>query len=430
MITPIRALVRKDILLFLADPRALIMSVAAPIAIASFFGYSLFGGGNQTQPSRISVLVADQDGASISREIVKRLGTEKALAVKPASAEEARDAVRKGNAAVAILIPRSFGQDAGKALFNTSQKPEIAVLYDPSHAAERSMVQGILSGDVMQVVSREMFGGQTGRAMLKDSLARVEIGRDLPGPDRKNLVDLLRSVSRWNDSPAAASTGISGGMSMPYTTREEAVTSRQGIKYNGYAHAFSGMVVQFVLFLGIDVGIGLLLQRQRGLWKRFRAAPLSRPTLLGSRIISAAILAFTIVLVNFLFARLVFQVRVEGSLAGFFGVAAAFALMTAAFGLLIASLGKTPEATRGLAILTTLLMVMLGGAWVPVFLFPQWLQKATVIMPTRWAIDGFEAMTWRGLGFSSALLPIAVQLLFALAFGALAVARFRWEAEG
>lgn len=430
MITPLRALVRKDILLFLADPRALIMCVVAPIAIASFFGFALGGAGSRAQPSRISVLVADQDGNTISREIVNRLSSEKALAVKPATADEARAAVRKGSASVAVIIPESFGQDAGRAFFSTSPKPEIAVLYDPSHAAERSMVQGMLSGDVMQVVSQEMFGGQSGRAMLKDSLARLDRSQDLLGPDRKNLADLLRSVERWNDSPSAGGAGISRGLSMPYTTREEAVTSRRGIVYNGYGHAFAGMAVQFVLFLGIDIGVGLLLQRQRGLWKRLRAAPLSRVTLLGSRIISAAILAFMIVLANFLFARLVFGVRVEGSLPGFFGVTAAFALMTAAFGLLIATLGKTPDATRGLAILATLLMVMLGGAWVPMFLFPQWLQKLTVIMPTRWAIDGFEAMTWRGLGFTSALLPIGVQLLFALVFGTLAVARFRWESEG
>jgi ABC-2 type transport system permease protein len=432
MITPFRALVRKDIRLFLADPRALIMSVVAPIAIASFFGYALGGAGTRGEPSRIAVLVADQDGGSISREIVKRLSAEKALAVKPATADEARTAVRKGSASVAVVIPQNFGNDAGRAFFSSSQKPEIAVLYDPSHAAERSMVQGILSGDVMQVVSQEVFAGDSGRTMIQDSLDRLNRSQDpgLPAPDRKNLSDLLQSVQRWNASPAAATSVVSRGLSMPYTTREEAVTSRRGIAYNGYAHAFAGMVVQFVLFLGIDVGIGLLLQRQRGLWKRLRAAPLSRTTLLGSRIISAAILALVIVLVNFLFARLVFGVRVEGSMAGFVGVATAFALMTAAFGLLIAALGKTPDATRGLAILATLLMVMLGGAWVPMFLFPQWLQKATVIMPTRWAIDGFEAMTWRGLGFGSALAPIAAQLLFALVFGLLAVARFRWEAEG
>jgi hypothetical protein len=39
-------------------------------------------------------------------------------------------------------------------------------------------------------------------------------------------------------------------------------------------------------------------------------------------------------------------------------------------------------------------------------------------------------MSWRGLGLSAAIAPIAVLLLFSLAFGALAVTRFRWEAEG
>jgi ABC-2 type transport system permease protein len=104
--------------------------------------------------------------------------------------------------------------------------------------------------------------------------------------------------------------------------------------------------------------------------------------------------------------------------------------MTGTFGLMIAALGKTPEATRGLSVFATLVLVMLGGSWVPTFIFPQWLQKATVVIPTRWAMDGLDAMTWRGLGLSAALAPIAVLLLFTIVFGVLAVTRFRWEAEG
>jgi ABC-2 type transport system permease protein len=83
-----------------------------------------------------------------------------------------------------------------------------------------------------------------------------------------------------------------------------------------------------------------------------------------------------------------------------------------------------------LSIFATLIVVMLGGAWIPMFLFPQWLQKFTVVVPTRWAMDGLEAMTWRGLPLASAWAPIGVLLLFAAVFGALAVARFRWEVEG
>jgi ABC-2 type transport system permease protein len=103
--------------------------------------------------------------------------------------------------------------------------------------------------------------------------------------------------------------------------------------------------------------------------------------------------------------------------------------MTAAFGLLVAALGETVEATRGYSIMATLIMVMLGGAWVPTFVFPIWLQKLTVITPTRWAVDGLDAMTWRGLGFSAALGPIAVLLVFTFLFGMLAVKRFRWRVE-
>ena len=94
------------------------------------------------------------------------------------------------------------------------------------------------------------------------------------------------------------------------------------------------------------------------------------------------------------------------------------------------ALGKTPEAARGLAVFVTLVLVMLGGAWVPAFVFPQWLQAVTKFVPTRWAMDGLDAMTWRGLGMDAAVGPIAVLLGFALVFGAVAVHQFRWDAEG
>jgi ABC-2 type transport system permease protein len=170
--------------------------------------------------------------------------------------------------------------------------------------------------------------------------------------------------------------------------------------------------------------------RQTGLWQRLRAAPLSRAMLLGSRMVSAALIAGFILTVLFSFARVAFGVHVLGSFAGFVGVCAAFSLMTAAFGLMVAALGKTPEATRGYSIMATLVMVMLGGAWVPTFIFPLWLQKLTVVVPTRWAIDGMDGMTWRGLGFSAAVAPIGVLLLFTMLFAAVAVMRFRWRMEG
>jgi len=179
--------------------------------------------------------------------------------------------------------------------------------------------------------------------------------------------------------------------------------------------------------MGIEFGVALLMMRRQGLWLRLRAAPLSRSVLLGSRIASATLIALGLLAGIFIAGGLLFGVRIEGSVAGFVGICLAFALLTASFGLMIAALGKTPESTRGLAIFATLLMVMLGGAWVPSFLFPEWLQTASLAMPTRWAVDGFDAVTWRGQGLGAALAPIGVMLAFSAAFSALAIWRFDWK---
>ena len=99
------------------------------------------------------------------------------------------------------------------------------------------------------------------------------------------------------------------------------------------------------------------------------------------------------------------------------------------FGLLVATLGRTPEATRGLSGFAVLIMVMLGGAWVPSFVFPAWLQKATLVVPARWAVDGIEAVTWRGLPLSAVVPHLLALLGFAALFVAVAALRFRWEAD-
>ena len=214
---------------------------------------------------------------------------------------------------------------------------------------------------------------------------------------------------------------------MPYTVREEAMTAGTNIAYNGYAHSFAGMGIQFLLFAMANLGIEVLLERQRGLWKRLRSAPVSRLSLLAGKTVSGTIISLTTLFVSFGFAMIVFGVRIQGSLIGFLAVSTACALMAATFGLLVAAVGRTPASARGVTTLAVLMMVMLGGAWVPTFIFPAWLQQATLAVPARWAVDGLDAMTWRGIGVRGAIAPTLVLLGFAALFAGIASMRFRWE---
>jgi ABC-2 type transport system permease protein len=420
-------MIRKDLQLFFTDRRAVIMAMVAPIAIASFFG-SIFSG-NNGEPAKIKVAIIDQDGSAIAKGILAGAEGDRNLRVSTPSADEAREQVRKGSVSVAVVIPKGFGDAAGRAFFAAADKPELTVWYDPSHAAELGLVRGILTEHVMESVSAEMFTGEQGRKLVDDTLSRLD-QTTLSGQQQQLLRDLLQSARKFYDAPTTptdTSATARRGITMPYSVAEEAITSGTNVAYNGYAHSFAGMCIQFLLFASIDVGIGILLERQRGLWKRLRSAPVSRLTLLAGKAASSALISLLTLTVSFAFAMIVFRVRITGSVAGFVLVAIATAAMASTFGLLIAAIGRTPGGTRGIATLSVLLMVMLGGAWVPSFIFPEWLQRLTVVIPARWAVDGFDAMTWRGLGLGAALLPVAVMLGFALLFGTLAVARFRWE---
>jgi ABC-2 type transport system permease protein len=427
-ITPLAAMVRKDLQLFFSDRRAVIMSFAVPIAIASFFGAIFSGPGKNAEAAKIPVAIVDQDNSAISSGIVAGAKADKTFALTAATADVARDLVRRGKTTVGVIIPKGFGDAAGKAFFSGAGKPQLELLYDPSHAMELAMVRGILTEHVMQAVSQEMFTGSSGRTAVDDTL-RDLAKSGMPPDQQKNLRDMLTSVQTFyaRQGGGTAGAGRAPGLTMPYSVREEAVTGRANAAYNGYAHSFAGMGIQFLLFATASLGIEVLLERQRGLWKRLRSAPISRLTLLGGKTLSMTLVSLLTLLVSFGFAMVVFHVRIDGSLIGFFSVAVACSLMAATFGLLIAALGQTPQAARGVSTFAILLMVMLGGAWVPTFVFPAWLQQITVVVPARWAVDGLDAMTWRGIGLSGAVAPTLVLLGFAALFGFVAWTRFRWE---
>ncbi|HXF78294.1 MAG TPA: ABC transporter permease [Usitatibacter sp.] len=425
------ALVRTDLRLYLSNRRALLITVAAPILIAAFFG-AMMGGAPGKRPARVPLAVVDLDRSALTERIVADMKADESFDVREPALPAAIEQVRAGKIRGAIVLPEGFGERAPRAMFRPGDKPEIEIHVDPSQAVALALVKGLLAQHVMREVSKAAFGqGVDGAKMLDQARKELRESTRIDETDRRDYLALLDQVARLRDRQAASGKAIPGfgggnGLEMPFTTKEHEVTSGEA-PYNGYAHSFAGMGVQFILFSGIDLGVGVLLMRRMGLWKRLRAAPVSRRLLLGSRIASGAAIAFLLMLGIYAAGIAIFHVRIEGSWLGFFLIVAAFAILTSSFGLLIASLGRTPEATRGLAILATLLLVMLGGAWVPTFVFPQWVQSATLFVPTRWAVDGLEAMTWRGLGLAAALPAVAAMLTFSVAFGAIAVACFRWE---
>jgi ABC-2 type transport system permease protein len=421
----VAALVRKDLQIFFTDRRAVVLTLAIPIAIASFFG-SMFGGpSDRSEAARMPVALVDLDGSAVSRALVTRTAADTALQVTQPSLDQARAEVRAGRLPVAVVIPKGFGDAAGRAFVAQGDRPNLQLLTDPSKSAEVAMVRGILTGHVMEAVSQEMFSGPDGQRLLDDGLRSLE-SSNVPPDQLEALRRVMQSAQELYRLQGGAQASNRPAMGVPFAVAEEPVTGTPQMNYNGYAHSFAGMGLQFALFAAIDLAAGILLERERGLWKRFRSAPLSRLTLLLAKAVSGTLLTLLTLLASFAFARVVFDVPITNP-TGFLAVAIASAIMASSFGLLVASMGGTPAATRRAAMFVVLVMVMLGGAWVPTFLFPAWVQQVTQVVPVRWAVDALDAMTWRGLGWSDVLLPIGLLLAFSAACLSAAIWRFKWE---
>src|SRR5262245_35971728 len=196
MLTPLIAMVRKDLQLFFSDRRSMIVSFFVPIAIASFFGSIFSGPSRNGEPARIAVMMVDHDESTISKAIVAGAEADKNLKVAVVDDDTARDSVRRGKTSVAVVIPKGFGEASGAAFFGTGDKPELQTLYDPSRNTELAMVRGIMTQHVMEAVSREMFGGAQGRAYLEKTIPQIEAS-GMNAQQKALLLQMLRSVDSF-----------------------------------------------------------------------------------------------------------------------------------------------------------------------------------------------------------------------------------------
>lgn len=371
--------VRKDLIVFKSDRGAAIMAVAMPVMLAVFLG-SLFGNvGGSTEMKPVPIMVADEDRSDVSKRALEEMTGENHLKVTVVTAQEARDAVNSGKVAFAVVVPKGFGSQLRSGQVSGGEKPKLIEYSDPAQQTAAMAGQGFVTKAFATAALDEVFGRSS-----------------KPGDDMLPFQAEAHQAAakQTNDSEASR------------------------------AHVYAGMGVQGVLFMAVNLAMNVMRERRTGVWRRIRTAPPSLQTQLLGRLLSGTVIG-TISLTCVLIAGLITGLRVHGSLLGLAAVVVAASAMASAIGLAIASSGKTEEQSRGLSILLVLTMTMLSGAWFPSFLMPDWVQKATLVIPARWAVDGLDGAIWRDVGTPTVLVAAGVTAAFGAVFFAFALWRFR-----
>jgi ABC-2 type transport system permease protein len=367
------ALAGKDWRLFWADRRAAALCFLVPVVLASACGL-IFGRSTESkQAARLPVAVVVEDPGPFTRRVADDLLVSPRLEAVELTRQEAERRVADRRPGVAIVLGMGFERVTEWSA--AEERPGVELLHHPTTAAERAWAEGVLTETVMRRLAKARYGDAVADAALAP----------------------------------------------PFKAEPAAVTGAAHARFSAYTHSFSGMTLQYLLFWGMESGLLLLRERQRGTWDRVRAAPVPLWAVLAGKGLATAGIGLLIVLATFAAGWAAFGVSIDGSAAGFALVALAACGLAAAGGLLVAAVGGTEARARGVSILVVLGVAMVGGLWLPAFLLPGWLRDAALALPTTWAMRGFDAATWQGRGLADVLPAAGVVAASAAACLAVAV---------
>src|SRR5438105_8117296 len=319
------------------DRAAWMLSFVVPIVFFSIFA-GIFGARRSSTP-RVTVAVVDEDGSARSKRLVAALHAENALKVVDASdARSAEATVRKGDAPVALIIPKGFG--TSQITFGPRGKSQVAfrMLRDRSDAIAPQVVSGLLQKTIMVGMPDVMIS--TGM----DELERF--GGPLTAEQRTNL---QQQIARAQATTTSQQSGVDGLVKLETT---DVVGSKDNPIIAFYA---AGIGVMFLLFTASGSGGAMLDEVESGTLDRILSTRVSMSTLLIGKLLYLWTLNVIQLIVMFLWGALAFRLPLARHLPGFAIMTAATALTCASFGLLLASAARTRAqlgAISTLAVLT------------------------------------------------------------------------------
>jgi ABC-2 type transport system permease protein len=170
----------------------------------------------------------------------------------------------------------------------------------------------------------------------------------------------------------------------------------------------------------------LVSERERGVWRRYRLAPLPTWSLVASTVAARYVLLVTAGLLQIALAMAIGMPAPVHP----FGLAVAFTCVALGFlgmGLVIAMMADNVPAVQALGQCIFLPMLIIGGVAVPLSSLPVWAQHVSAFFPGRYAVDALQAAATGG-GLDAATFSLFALLVIGAA-GLIAGARlFRWDA--
>lgn len=390
----------KDLLELTRNRMTFLFFLIMPIVFTLLFGFAFSGVGKAPEDPRLPVGFINQDGGQLSQELTTLLegSTVFRLVENPkATPTDLEKQVADEDLAAAILIPAGYS-DA--ALSGTPVQLSIIV--------DASTLSGMtIQSDILAAVNR-----------LMNAIRIAQIVSNVSGDPSVFNSAVTETLTSWQNPPIRVAD-----------TTSASTEAQSGSNASTFSHTSPGMMLQFAIAGLLTAAQVLVTERKSRCLQRLLTTATSRAQILLGHYFAIVLLLLTQFLLLILFGQLLLKLDYLRAAGATLLVTLASALCIGALGLLIGVLAKSEEQAIMFSLIPMFILSALGGAWVPLEITGPTFSTIGHISPVAWALDGFENIIARGLGFSSVLVPAAALLGYALLFFILATWRFRRSEE-
>lgn len=399
----------KDLTELVRDWKSALFLVIMPITFTLLFGFAFGGFGGGEEDPRLPIGLIDEGNDNLSASLLSLLDASDAVRpvilegqdADPASAEKQ---VQEEDLAAAVIVPAGYSDRlwAGEPI-------KLTVIVDPGKPAGET-AQGEIQAAALRLAGAVEMARLTAQAYEDQTPFADDATR------QQFLAETIdRAILAWQE-PA-----------LTVTVAESSVEEEgDKIMQSGFSHTSPSMMVQFAIAGLTGAAMVLVLERKSRALRRLLTTAISRIEIILGHYLAMFVMIIVQFVILVAFGELL-GVPYHREPLAILLVTAATAAWTAALGLLIGVLAKTEDQVIIFSLIPMFVLAGMGGAWVPLEFTGKAFQAIGHLLPTAWAMDGFENIVVRGLGFGSVLLPVAIMLAYAVALFALAVWRFRFE---
>lgn len=237
--------------------------------------------------------------------------------------------------------------------------------------------------------------------------------------------DPTRPESRTARVEADSALQKAAGRRDVMPTSEEHV-EEQGSRYVDFL--VPGLLGMNLMGTGMwSIGFSVVNARLKKLLKRFVATPMRKTDYLLSHFLSRLIFLVLEVTILVVFAWLLFDVKVRGSIALFALICLVGGAAFAAIGLLVASRARTVEAVSGLMNLVMLPMWVASGVFFSYERFPDAAKPFIRALPLTALNDALRGVMNDGLTAMQVLPQMGVLIAYAVVASVIGLRIFRWQ---